>query len=180
MKRSPGGGDQRRLGRTSASSGRSSHTAQYQGLQITVHYRHHPLAGSRLVVEYAVRSGAGLFLIVPRPNGRVLAIPSWMTESWAGDLPTCTLPSLALAALQDLRRLLDDVLSSPPAQSVGDGDHDGDLKQSADPVRLCDDTYDTVTSAGGGGDVDGGTALAGSSERDHGRRSGHASRRRSG
>jgi hypothetical protein len=171
--------DQRRLGRISASSGRSSHTAQYQGLEITVHYRHHALAGSRLVVEYAVRSGAGVFVVVARPNGRLLAIPAWMTEAWAGDLPTCTTPSVALEALLELRRLLDDVLSSPPAQSAGDDNDDGNPEQSAGPVRACDDRYDTVTSAGGGR-RDGGAALAGTSERDSGRRSRQASRRRRG
>ena len=162
----------RKFGSMAASSSRSSHTTQYQGMEITIHYRHHPLAGCRLVVEYGVRNAVGLVFMVPRPNGRFLAIPSWMTETWAADLPICASPCVSLGALQDLRRLLDDVLPSLAAPSAeGDGDDYSNATPTTDLVRIGTGSAGAPDTSAHNGDDDGGEAASrNSSQRSRRRR----------
>ena len=69
------------------------------------------------------RHGGELYYVIEQSDGTLAHLPAWMTRCEAADLPDRSPPRLALAALQDLRRLLDQVLSSSASQSQRGGDH---------------------------------------------------------
>ena len=69
------------------------------------------------------RHGGELYYVIEQPDGTLAHLPVWMTRCEAADLPDHSPPRLALAALHDLRRLLDQVLSSSASQSQRGGDH---------------------------------------------------------
>jgi hypothetical protein len=56
--------------------------------------------------------GGELYYVIEQPDGTLVHLPAWMTRAEAARLPDHSPPRLALAALHDLRRLLDQVLSS--------------------------------------------------------------------
>lgn len=64
-----------------------------------------------------------LYYVIEQPDGTLAHLPAWMTRCEAAELPDHSPPRLALAALHDLRRLLDQILSSSASQSLRGGDH---------------------------------------------------------
>lgn len=71
-------------------------------------YRHHPLYGTEVeVVRYLRRTNPAI-LVVKLPDGRQLAVPEWMLSPlMCEQLKEEAEPRIALAALQELRQLID-------------------------------------------------------------------------
>jgi hypothetical protein len=79
---------------------------------VTVHYRWHPFAGSKLsLVKTAGITGAAE-LHCQTPDGIVLGIPRWMTESVRCVSMEIGEPVVGVHALSELRTLLDGLKSA--------------------------------------------------------------------
>ena len=63
------------------------------------------------------------YYVIEQPDGTLVHLPAWMTRSEAAELPDHSPPRLALTALHDLRRLLDQVVSSSASQSLRGDNH---------------------------------------------------------
>jgi len=102
----PGG---RRARPASASAhGKPLHSTE-RSKPVTVHYRWHPLYGQMARVRRGVPRGHGELLFCELPDGTRGALPSWMTDAAACAALTAGTPVVAIAALQELRGLLDAV-----------------------------------------------------------------------
>jgi hypothetical protein len=115
-------------------------TAQYQGTEITIHYPHHPYTGKQATVIGWNRFGDEVYFVLARPNASPFQVPIWMTKPEAAAMTVRTLPRIDVAALRDLRRLLDATRSSSDARSATDrkDDDEKDANASAKPIRCAD------------------------------------------
>ena len=74
---------------------------------VTVHYRWHPLYGQMARVNRSVPHDGGAWLFCELPDGTRGTLPSWMTDADACAVFTLGAPRVAIAALQELRVVLD-------------------------------------------------------------------------
>jgi hypothetical protein len=103
---------QRALRRASAKHSHTTHVS------LTIHYPHHPCFGQTVTVVRRCRSFGIDQIQVVLPSGDQLVIPDWMLdEERCRGMEIVREPSVALAALLELRSLLD----SQPLISFGSG-----------------------------------------------------------
>jgi hypothetical protein len=78
-------------------------------------YRHHPFCDTEVeLVRYLPRTNPAI-LVVKLPAGPQLAVPGWMLSPLVGEqLKEEAEPRSAIAALQELRQLIDIQPCSPP------------------------------------------------------------------
>jgi hypothetical protein len=86
------------------------------------------------------RFGDEIYFVIARPNASPFQVPVWMTEPGAADMTVRELPRIDLAALRNLRRLLDATSPSSDDQSSTDrrDDDEKDAKASTELIRCAD------------------------------------------
>jgi hypothetical protein len=86
--------------------------------EATVHFAYHPLSGKRVRIVGTKRHPDEEHLLLEQPDGTKAYIPARMIDpAWANVEPE-VMPRLEVAALEDLRRLLDNIVSSPAFRSA--------------------------------------------------------------
>ncbi len=98
------------------SSGR--HTTHKQAFTATIHYRYHPRYGEQVLIIGSKRHKEEKHLLLEERDGTKAYIPAWMTHPALAGVEAVDIPRIELTALENLRRLLDNLLSSPPWCSV--------------------------------------------------------------
>jgi hypothetical protein len=104
-------------------------------------YRHHPLYGVEVgLIRYLRRSTAAPVVIVRCPDRRQIALPEWMLSSVACDrFSDQAQPRVAISALLDLRRLLNESVAAMDersrAKSSTGGEHARQGRSSATAVH---------------------------------------------
>src|ERR1700704_328083 len=102
------------------------HSTQEHPFEVVIHYPHHPRAGECVLAFRRLVHGNRLHFVIEQPGGCRVLLPAWMAESPAGILPMVAVPRLSLAALRELRGLVDaQRLSSSPSSGttrMGGGD----------------------------------------------------------
>lgn len=88
------------------------HSPHKRAFETAIHYRYHPRCGERVLVVGCRHHGGEAYFILEQPDGSRALIPAWMANPQAVELETVAVPRIGLAALNDLRRLLDSLLSS--------------------------------------------------------------------
>ena len=78
---------------------------------MTVQYPWHPLFGSKLRVVKTAKTAGAEELHCETPNGIVLSIPRWMTDSGRCHPMELGAPVIGVGALAQLRTLLDGLKS---------------------------------------------------------------------
>jgi len=81
-----------------------------------VQYRWHPLYGSKLRLIKIAKSNVAGELHCELPDGMVIGLPRWMTDAGCCGQMEIADPVVAVAALEELRALLDG-LKSPSTRS---------------------------------------------------------------
>lgn len=99
----------------SQAPGHSAHVA----FRAKVHYPWHPARGSEVEVRYREKRGGEEVFFCPNADDVAIAIPAWMF-----DRPICSRMKLgarrtSLAALRELRSMLDELRSPTPITSSG-------------------------------------------------------------
>jgi hypothetical protein len=106
--RRPSGQSRRAIG-----IGKPLHSTE-RAKQVTVHYRWHPLYGQIARVRRTVPRSTSEVLFCELPDGATGALPAWMTDAVACAALTVGAPVVSIAALQELRALLDAVAPRAP------------------------------------------------------------------
>src|SRR6266705_6440913 len=102
------------------------HTTQEHPFEVVIHYPHHPRAGECVVALRRLIHGNRPHFVIEQPDGCCVLLPACMTESYAATLPMVAVPRLALAALRELRRLVQLVSSLPFSETTRMGGGDGE------------------------------------------------------
>ena len=113
------------------------HTARNLGSEVRIYYPFHPRAGQAAeVVARAVHGGVSHLTIV-QGDGTLAKIPAWMTEKAAGTASIVEFPALSIAALFEVRAVLESSLGSGDEESTPDsgGEHDSTPPPSTASVR---------------------------------------------
>ncbi len=85
---------------------------------ITVQYRFHPLYGQSLRVQRRVKFPRGEHLFCELPDGTIGAFPSWMADVAKSSAIVIGVPLTSVAALSELRTVLDSLHSNSPCGSA--------------------------------------------------------------
>ena len=111
---------------------RPAHKPHSEYETVTVHYRFHPLAGTRVTaVEHRSHRGEPI-LAVSDSDGRRYHLPLWMTAPEAAQWGVRDRPRLSLSALSELRDLIAAWSAEPARPATGDRDEVPDAKEAAE------------------------------------------------
>ena len=95
------------------------------GVKLTWQISASPHAGERIPVSRRITYADGVHFVIEQPDGSRLVTPGWMTEFWAATLPMVDIPRLSLAALEELRRIVEiSHLPSPPSSKTNQRGND--------------------------------------------------------
>ena len=111
---------------------RPAHKPHSANKTVTVHYRFHPLVGTRVTaVEHRSHRGEPI-VAVADSDGRRYHLPLWMTAPEAAQWALRERPRLSLPALSELRGLIAAWSAEPALPATGERD---EIPEPVDSVR---------------------------------------------
>ena len=115
------------------------HTARVPGSEVRIWYPFHPRSGEIVQVIAQSRQGGTAHLTIVQCDGTLAKIPIWMTVERSGAAAVVRDPVLSVAALLEVRAMLDVSLSLVGGESspISGGKNDSNQSSSTTSVR-CD------------------------------------------
>ena len=112
-------------------------TARFPESEVRIHYPFHPRAGQMVQVVARSSHGGVAELTIVQCDGTLAKVPAWMTEERAREAVVVRDPALPVAALLEVRAMLDRSLSLLGGESSPDsgGENESDQSSSTASVR---------------------------------------------